>query len=144
MDDAKRVLIFSDAAGPAAAIIAELSARNTRLRVHYLLEPGWKADAAIQGLGRTHRTNQAQPPLFRPIATDVKAEKRFLSTIARRPRHAGRDHAASARPGPGPVPAGGQSGKRLCPRCAAPALSPSWCAARSRAVRSTALGPPLA
>ena len=54
------------------------------LRVHYLLEPGWKADAAIQGLGRTNRTNQAQPPLFRPIATDVKAEKRFLSTIARR------------------------------------------------------------
>ena len=49
-----------------------------------MLEPGWKADAAIQGLGRTNRTNQAQPPLFRPIATDVKAEKRFLSTIARR------------------------------------------------------------
>ena len=35
-------------------------------------------------MGRTNRTNQAQPPLFRPIATDVKAEKRFLSTIARR------------------------------------------------------------
>jgi hypothetical protein len=52
--------------------------------VHYLLEPGWKADAAIQGLGRTNRTNQKQPPLFRPVATDVKAEKRFLSTIARR------------------------------------------------------------
>lgn len=45
---------------------------------------GWKADTAIQGLGRSNRTNQAQPPLFRPIATDVKAEKRFLSTIARR------------------------------------------------------------
>src|ERR1700728_3357941 len=34
--------------------------------------------------GVVNRTNQAQPPLFRPIATDVKAEKRFLSTIARR------------------------------------------------------------
>ncbi len=84
MDDAKRVLIFSDAGGTGRSYHAELSARNTRLRIHYLLEPGWKADAAIQGLGRTHRTNQAQPPLFRPIATDVKAEKRFLSTIARR------------------------------------------------------------
>ncbi|MBN7787674.1 strawberry notch family protein [Ponticoccus gilvus] len=63
---------------------ADLLARNQRLRVHYLLEPGWKADTAIQGLGRTNRTNQAQPPLFRPIATDVKAEKRFLSMIARR------------------------------------------------------------
>ena len=84
MDDQKRILIFSDAGGTGRSYHAELSARNTRLRVHYLLEPGWKADAAIQGLGRTHRTNQAQPPLFRPMATDVKAEKRFLSTIARR------------------------------------------------------------
>jgi predicted RNA methylase len=84
MNDQKRVLVFSDAGGTGRSYHAELSAKNTRLRVHYLLEPGWKADAAIQGLGRTHRTNQAQPPLFRPIATNVKAEKRFLSTIARR------------------------------------------------------------
>ncbi|MCK1452008.1 strawberry notch C-terminal domain-containing protein [Bradyrhizobium sp. 35] len=84
MDDLKRVLVFSEAGGTGRSYHAELSARNRRLRVHYLLEPGWKADAAIQGLGRTNRTNQAQPPLFRPIATDVKAEKRFLSTIARR------------------------------------------------------------
>ncbi|MET4323627.1 putative RNA methylase [Bradyrhizobium sp. RT5a] len=84
MDDVKRILVFSDAGGTGRSYHAELWARNRRLRVHYLLEPGWKADAAIQGLGRTNRTNQAQPPLFRPIATDVKAEKRFLSTIARR------------------------------------------------------------
>jgi predicted RNA methylase len=84
MDDQKRILVFSDAGGTGRSYHAELSARNQRLRVHYLLEPGWKADTAIQGLGRTNRTNQAQPPLFRPIATDVKAEKRFLSTIARR------------------------------------------------------------
>ncbi|MEF9601328.1 strawberry notch C-terminal domain-containing protein, partial [Paracoccus sp. PXZ] len=84
MDDQKRILVFSDTGGTGRSYHAELSARNQRLRVHYLLEPGWKADAAIQGLGRTNRTNQAQPPLFRPVATDVKAEKRFLSTIARR------------------------------------------------------------
>jgi len=84
MDDVKRILVFSDAGGTGRSYHAELSALNRRLRVHYLLEPGWKADAAIQGLGRTNRTNQAQPPLFRPVATDVKAEKRFLSTIARR------------------------------------------------------------
>jgi hypothetical protein len=84
MDDQKRILVFSDAGGTGRSYHAELTAKNQRLRVHYLLEPGWKADAAIQGLGRTNRTNQAQPPLFRPISTDVKAEKRFLSTIARR------------------------------------------------------------
>ena len=78
MEDAKRILIFSDAGGTGRSYHAELSARNRRLRVHYLLEPGWKADAAIQGLGRTNRTNQAQPPLFRPIATNVKAEKQTV------------------------------------------------------------------
>ena len=84
MDDEKRILVFSDAGGTGRSYHADLSARNQRLRIHYLLEAGWKADTAIQGLGRSNRTNQAQPPLFRPIATDVKAEKRFLSTIARR------------------------------------------------------------
>tara|TARA_R110002126_G_scaffold185860_1_gene334458 strand:+ start:8159 stop:12427 length:4269 start_codon:yes stop_codon:yes gene_type:complete len=84
MDDDKRILVFSDAGGTGRSYHADRGAKNQRLRVHYLLEAGWKADAAIQGLGRSNRTNQAQPPLFRPIATDVKAEKRFLSTIARR------------------------------------------------------------
>lgn len=84
MDDDKRVLIFSDAGGTGRSYHADLGARNQRLRVHYLLEAGWRADTAIQGLGRTHRTNQKQPPLFRPIAANVKAGKRFLSTIARR------------------------------------------------------------
>src|ERR1700733_15091687 len=84
MDDMKRILVFSDAGGTGRSYHADLGAKNQRLRVHYLLEAGWKADTAIQGLGRSNRTNQAQPPLFRPIATDVKAEKRFLSTIARR------------------------------------------------------------
>jgi predicted RNA methylase len=84
MDDEKRILVFSDAGGTGRSYHADLAAKNRRPRVHYLLEAGWKADGAIQGLGRSNRTNQAQPPLFRPIATNVKAEKRFLSTIARR------------------------------------------------------------
>jgi predicted RNA methylase len=84
MDDEKRILVFSDAGGTGRSYHADRGAKNRRLRVHYLLEAGWKADTAIQGLGRSNRTNQAQPPLFRPMTTDVKAEKRFLSTIARR------------------------------------------------------------
>ncbi|BCG97798.1 strawberry notch family protein [Mesorhizobium sp. 131-2-1] len=84
MDDDKRVLIFSEAGGTGRSYHADLGARNQRLRKHYLLEAGWRADNAIQGLGRTHRTNQKQPPLFRPMAANVKAGKRFLSTIARR------------------------------------------------------------
>ena len=84
MEDRKHILVFSDAGGTGRSYHADLGSRNQRLRHHYLLEAGWKADTAIQGLGRTNRTNQAQPPLFRPVATDVQAEKRFLSTIARR------------------------------------------------------------
>ena len=84
MDDRKRVLVFSDAGGTGRSYHADIGAANRRLRVHYLLEPGWRADAAIQGLGRTNRTNQAQPPLFRPVTTDVRGERRFISTIARR------------------------------------------------------------
>ncbi|MER8837073.1 strawberry notch-like NTP hydrolase domain-containing protein [Mesorhizobium sp. M0909] len=84
MDDDKSVLIFSDAGGTGRSYHADLGVKNQRLRKHYLLEAGWRADNAIQGLGRTHRTNQKQPPLFRPMAANVKAGKRFLSTIARR------------------------------------------------------------
>ena len=84
MDDDKRILVFSDAGGTGRSYHADRGCRNQRQRIHYLLEPGWRADAAIQGLGRSNRTNQKQPPVFRPVATDVKGEKRFLSTIARR------------------------------------------------------------
>jgi predicted RNA methylase len=84
MDDEKRILIFSEAGGTGRSYHADLGVKNQRRRIHYLLEPGWKADTAIQGFGRTNRTNQKQPPLFRPVSTDVKAQKRFISTIARR------------------------------------------------------------
>ncbi len=84
MDDEKPILIFSEAGGTGRSYHANLGAKNQRLRLHNLLEAGWRADVAIQGLGRSHRTNQAQPPRFRMIATNVKAERRFLSTIARR------------------------------------------------------------
>jgi len=80
----KRVLVFSEAGGTGRSYHADLAAQNRQRRVHYLVEPGWRADAAIQGLGRSHRTNQASAPLFRPVTTDIHGEKRFLSTIARR------------------------------------------------------------
>ncbi|MCY4478446.1 MAG: strawberry notch family protein, partial [Rhodospirillales bacterium] len=84
MDGTKRILVFSMAGGTGRSYHADLGCANTDRRVHYLLEPGWRADQAIQGLGRTHRTHQAWAPLFRPITTDVKGERRFIATIARR------------------------------------------------------------
>jgi hypothetical protein len=84
MDNEKQILIFSDAGGTGRSYHADLCSKNTRRRVHYLLEAGWRADNAIQGLGRSHRTNQASAPIFRPVVTDVRGERRFISTIARR------------------------------------------------------------
>ena len=83
-NDEKKILVFSVAGGTGRSYHADLSAANQRRRIHYLLEPGWRADTAIQGLGRTNRTNQAHPPVFRPVSTNVKGERRFIATIAKR------------------------------------------------------------
>jgi hypothetical protein len=81
----KPILAFSDAGGTGRSYHADLGCGSAaKRRIHFLLEPGWKAATAIQGLGRTHRTNQASPPVFRPVTTDCKGERRFISTIARR------------------------------------------------------------
>jgi len=80
----KRILVFSDAGGTGRSYHASLDCRNQQRRIHFLLEPGWRADRAIQGLGRTNRTYQASAPVFRPVTTDCRGERRFISTIARR------------------------------------------------------------
>jgi hypothetical protein len=84
MQGAKRILVFSEAGGTGRSYHADRDAANGARRLHYLLEAGWRADVAIQGLGRTHRSNQSSAPLFVPVTTDVKGEKRFISTISRR------------------------------------------------------------
>ena len=84
MDGDKRILVFSLAGATGRSYHADLSCNNTQRRVHYLLEAGWRADQAIQGLGRTHRTFQASVPLFRLVSTNVKGERRFIATIAKR------------------------------------------------------------
>ncbi|HYX17477.1 MAG TPA: strawberry notch family protein, partial [Nostoc sp.] len=81
MSDQKQILIFSDAGGTGRSYHADLNAVNRKRRSHYLLEAGWRADNAIQGLGRSHRTNQASAPIFRPVTTNVRGERRFISTI---------------------------------------------------------------
>ncbi|MFP1132961.1 strawberry notch-like NTP hydrolase domain-containing protein [Asticcacaulis sp. W401b] len=84
MSGRKKVLVFSQAGGTGRSYHADRACGNQRHRQHYLVESGWRADAAIQGIGRTHRSNQACAPCFRPVMTDIRGEKRFLSTIARR------------------------------------------------------------
>lgn len=84
MADKRRILIFSDAGGTGQSFHADLTKKNQRPRVHYVVQPGWRADAAMQGLGRSHRTNQKSAPHYLLVSTDLNGHKRFISTIARR------------------------------------------------------------
>jgi predicted RNA methylase len=84
MDGKKRILIFSEAGGTGKSYHADLNRKNQQQRRHYLVQAGWKAAAAIQGLGRGHRSNQASAPELILMETDVPGHKRFISTIARR------------------------------------------------------------
>jgi len=84
MSGDRDVLVFSMAGGTGRSYHASLDHLNQNRRAHYLAEPGWNPKTAIQGLGRSNRCHQASAPLFRPVTTNVRAEARFTSTIARR------------------------------------------------------------
>ena len=80
----KRILVFSNAGSTGRSFHADKRAKNQQQRIHYVLQPGWRADKAVQGFGRTHRSNQVSAPVFRLVSTDVKGHKRFVTSIARR------------------------------------------------------------
>lgn len=84
MEDKRRVLIFTDAGGTGYSYHADKTQQNQRRRFHYLVQPGWRADKAVQGFGRTNRTNQDSAPHYVLPTTNLKAQKRFISSIARR------------------------------------------------------------
>ena len=83
-DGKKMALVFSDAGGTGKGYHGDLRVKNQARRHHYLIQAGWSATRAVQGFGRTHRSNQKQPPELILTTTDVQAEKRFTSSIARR------------------------------------------------------------
>ena len=80
----RRILIFSEAGGTGKSYHASRTFENQQQRIHYLLQAGWSAPPAIQGLGRTNRTNQASKPEYVLCTTDVKGHLRFVSSVARR------------------------------------------------------------
>src|SRR6185295_19995120 len=80
----KRIAIISDAAAMGISLHASNRAENRQRRVHITLELGWSADKQMQAFGRTHRSDQAVPPEYVLLSTELGGEKRFSSTIARR------------------------------------------------------------
>ena len=79
---AKMALVFSTSGAAGSSYHADRNCGNTALRRHYLVQPGWRADLAIQGLGRSHRSNQVQPPCYILVTTDLWADRRMISTVA--------------------------------------------------------------
>jgi len=61
----KRIIVFSKAGETGKSYHADKSAKNQQHRVHYLLQAGWQADAAVQGFGRSHISNQVSSPTFK-------------------------------------------------------------------------------
>jgi predicted RNA methylase len=84
MEGKRDILVFSQAGGTGRSYHADRRAKNQKVRVHVLLQAGWRADQAVQGFGRTHRNNQKQPPFYRLTQSNIVGERRFISSIARR------------------------------------------------------------
>src|SRR3546814_19899586 len=113
MSGRKPILVFSEAGGTGRSYHADLGCPTAhKRRINFLLEPGWRADIAIQGLGRTQRTYQSMPPVFRPVTPTCKGERRVISPIAR-PHDMLGELTRSQRPSPHDR-RGGQAGVRQC------------------------------
>lgn len=80
----KRILVFSQKGGTGESYHADPRNGNTQQRAHYVLQAGWRADVAIQGMGRTHRSNQVHAPIFHLVTTDLDGQRRFISSLARK------------------------------------------------------------
>lgn len=83
-DGRKRIAIISASASTGISLHADNTRKNKQRRTHITLETGWSADIQMQTFGRSHRSNQAQPPEYVLLSTNIGGEKRFLSTIAQR------------------------------------------------------------
>jgi P-loop containing NTP hydrolase pore-1/C-terminal domain on Strawberry notch homologue len=84
LDRYKTSAIISEAGSTGISLHASNRATNRRRREMIIIEYAWSADKQLQIMGRAHRTDQAYPPIFTSVPTDLGGERRFSSTIAMR------------------------------------------------------------
>lgn len=80
----KRIAIMSEVAATGDSLHSDKRAVNQQRREHIAAELKWSADKQLQDFGRSHRTNQAAPPVYLLLYTELGGEKRFSTSIARR------------------------------------------------------------
>ena len=80
----KRIAIMSEVAATGDSLHSDKRAINRQRREHIAAELKWSADKQLQDFGRSHRTNQAAPPIYLLLYTELGGEKRFSTSIARR------------------------------------------------------------
>ncbi len=80
----KRIAIMSEVAATGDSLHSDKRAINQQRREHIAAELKWSADKQLQDFGRSHRSNQAAPPVYLLVYTELGGEKRFSTSIARR------------------------------------------------------------
>lgn len=80
----KRIAIMSEVAATGDSLHSDRRAANQQRREHIAAELKWSADKQLQDFGRSHRSNQACPPIYLLVYTELGGEKRFSTSIARR------------------------------------------------------------
>jgi hypothetical protein len=80
----KRIAIMSEVAATGDSLHSDKRAVNQQRREHIAAELKWSADKQLQDFGRSHRSNQASPPIYLLVYTELGGEKRFSTSIARR------------------------------------------------------------
>lgn len=83
-DDKRKILVFSGKGGTGESYDADYRIQNQRRRMHYLVQAGYSATKVFQGVGRSHRSSQVVAPHYYPVTTDMKAQMRFSSSIAKK------------------------------------------------------------
>ncbi|XP_011293576.1 protein strawberry notch [Musca domestica] len=84
MDGSKNVAIISESAFRGMSLQSDRRESNQRTRVHILLDLPPSVDRTIHNLGPTHRSNQANPPEYIFLVSDLASEKHFAETMAKR------------------------------------------------------------
>ena len=119
MDGTKKILIFSTAGGTGRSYHADTACANQARRVHYLLEPGWRADVGHPG-PRPHAPHPAGERAAVPPGDHRRQGRAALHRHHRaQARQSRGDHARAARlPGVDgrglPVPRRGQPREPAC------------------------------